>query len=65
MKAKRLFALLLSFVMVISMLPGTALAAGEPTIDVKVTEETLAEREGVAVELLVKTWAVSPSCAFP
>ena len=55
MKAKRLFALLLSFVMVISLLPGTALAAGEPQIEVRLTEETLADKDGIAVELMLTT----------
>ncbi|MBR2481723.1 MAG: hypothetical protein IKB58_02560, partial [Oscillospiraceae bacterium] len=55
MKAKRLFALLLSFVMVISMLPGTALAAEEPAVELKVAEETLAGKDGLAVELAVTT----------
>ena len=55
MKAKRLFALLLSFVMVISMLPASAMAAAEPQIEVKVVEETLAGKDGVAVELYITT----------
>ena len=57
MKAKRLFALLLSFVMVISMLPGTALAAADTKIEIKAAEETLADKAGVAVELGVTTGA--------
>ena len=51
MKAKRLCALLMSFVMLLSMLPGTALAAEEPKLEVRLTEETLADKAGVAVEL--------------
>ena len=61
MKAKRLFALLLSFVMVISMLPGTALAANEPAVELKIAEETLADKAGLSVELVVDSGANNAS----
>ena len=57
MKAKRLCALLMSFVMLLSMLPGTALAAEEPKLEVRLPDETLADKAGVAVELYVTSGA--------